>query len=424
MGERVVVTGLGAVTPIGNTVPDFWASIRAGKSGVGPITRFDASPHQSRVAAEIKDFNPRLYIDKRDIRKMDTFSQYAVCASVEAMADAGFLETTEPVDGGHAVAGLDPRRLAVMLGVGIGGFETLEESYRILFDKGPGRVPPMTIPKLISNIGPGNVSIALNAQGACYSICTACASGTDAIGNAMRWIREGHADVVIAGGAEACITEMGIAGFDVIQALSRAYNDRPAAASRPFDRDRDGFVMGEGAGIMVLESLTHAQKRNARIYCEVAGSGMTCDADHLTAPHPEGRGAIAAMRMALADAALSPEDIQYINAHGTSTPINDPTETRAIKEVFGEHAYALRVSSTKSMTGHCIGAAGGIEAVACALALRDQYFPATINLDNPDPACDLDYVPHTGMEGTIHAVVSNSLGFGGHNGVLVFKKIP
>jgi 3-oxoacyl-[acyl-carrier-protein] synthase II len=280
----------------------------------------------------------------------------------------------------------------------------------------------MTIPKLIANIGPGNVAIALNAQGPCYSLATACASGTDAIGNGMRWIREGHGDAVVVGGVEACITKLGVSGFNVIQALSTAYNDQPQKASRPFDKDRDGFVIGEGAGILVIESLEHAEARGATIYAEVVGSGVTCDANHLTAPHPEGRGAIMAMKMALSDAGIEPEAIDYVNAHGTSTPVNDPVETHAIKEVFGDHAYTMKVSSTKSMTGHCIGAAGGIEAIASVLAIRDQYFPATVNLDEPDPACDLDYVPNEGRAGSITYALSNSLGFGGHNGVIIFKK--
>lgn len=408
---RVVITGLGTVNPLGNSVEEFWEGIRSQRSGVGPITKFDASEYATKIAAEVKDFDPSVRMDKRDARKMDVFSQYAVYASLEAMADAGLSSES-----------MDPTRLGVILGVGIGGFETIEDSYTRLLEKGPSRVPPMTIPKLIANIGPGNVAIATNAQGPCYSLATACASGTDAIGNGLRWIRDGLGDAVIVGGVEACITKLGVSGFNVIQALSTAYNDDPQRASRPFDKDRDGFVIGEGAGILVIESLEHAEARDARIYAEVVGSGITCDANHLTAPHPEGRGAILAMKMALADAGVQPSDIDYVNAHGTSTQVNDPVETHAIKEVFGDHAYQMKVSSTKSMTGHCIGAAGGIEAIASVLAIRDQYFPPTVNLDEPDPACDLDYVPNTGQDGRIDYSLSNSLGFGGHNGVLIFKK--
>lgn len=411
MKRRVVVTGLGAVTPIGNTVEDFWSGIKAGKSGSGPITRFDASDYASKIAAEVKDFNPTSVMESKEARKMDLFAQYATAASIEAMADAGLNE-----------GDYDPVRTGVILGCGIGGFESLEGSYEKLFTVGERRVHPMTIPKMIPNIAPGNVAIHFNAQGPCYNIATACASGTDAIGNAAMWIRSGMQDVIICGGVEAAIVRMGIIGFTVIQALSTKYNDNPEVASRPFDKNRDGFVMGEGAGLLILESLDHAKARGATIYAELAGYGMTCDANHLTAPHPEGRGAIQAMRNSLKDAEMSPEEIHYINAHGTSTPMNDPTETLGIKKVFGDHAYKLKVSSTKSMTGHCIGAAGGIEAIACILAIRDQFFPPTMHLEDPDPECDLDYVPNKGVEGKIDAAMSNSLGFGGHNGILIFKK--
>lgn len=411
MKKRVVVTGLGTVNPVGNDVGTFWEGIRSGRSGAGPITKFDAEVYPSKIAAEVKEFDPREHLDRRDARKMDVFSQFAVVSALQARADAGL----KPGD-------YDPDAAGVVLGVGIGGFETLESSYETMFTKSVERIPPMTIPKLISNIGPGNVAIMLDTRGPCYSVATACASATDAIGNAYRWIQEGRGDLMFAGGVEACITRMGVMGFCVIQALSTGYNDRPQEASRPFDKDRDGFLIGEGAGILVLESLEHATARGARIYAEVVGNGMTCDATHLTAPHPQGRGAVAAMKGALADAGMEPTEIDYINAHGTSTPINDPTETSAIKEVFGEHAYKLKVSSTKSMTGHCIGAAGAIEAIASVLAIRDQFFPPTINLNEPDEQCDLDYVPNTGISGAIRAALSNSLGFGGHNGVLIFRK--
>lgn len=408
--SKVVITGLGVISSIGNNVNDFWANMKAGKCGVGPITKFDASEFNTKIAAEVKDFSAKDIIGK-DARKMDPFCQYAVAASIEAMNDAGLTEGT-----------YEPTRIGVILGNGIGGFQTIEDGVRALAEKGPKRVPPMAIPKLIANEGAGNVAITHNAQGPCFVVTTACSSGTDAIGTAMQWLKTGLVDIIITGGMEAAITPFGIAGFNVIQALSTQYNDTPEKASRPFDKDRDGFVMGEGAGIMILETEEHAKKRNAKIYAEAAGFGMTCDADHLTAPHPEGRGAIAAMKMALATAGLKPEDIDYVNAHGTSTPINDPTETKAIKAVFGDHAYKLKVSSTKSMTGHCIGAAGGIEAIVGTLAIRDQFFPATINLDEADEKCDLDYVANKGVEGKINAIMSNSLGFGGHNGIVIIKK--
>ncbi len=409
--DRVVITGLGAITPIGNSVDEFWSSIRSGRSGTGPITKFDPAEYQTKIAAEVKDFNPSEFMDRRDARKMDSFAQYAAAASVQAMRDAGLSD-----------GAVDPERLGSILGVGIGGFETIESSYESLLSKGPSRVPPMTIPKLIANIAPGNVAILVNAQGPCYSITTACASATDALGDAARLLRCGEADVILAGGVEACITKLGVSGFNVIHALSTGYNDTPAVASRPFDKGRDGFVMGEGAGVLVLERLDHARARGARIYAELAGYGITCDANHLTAPHPEGVGASRAIRMALANGGFAPEEVDYINAHGTSTPMNDPIETKVIKQVFGEHAYKLKVSSTKSMTGHCIGAAGGVEAIACVLAIRDQYFPPTINLEEPDPECDLDYVPNVGVEGTVRVTVSNSLGFGGHNGVVAIAR--
>ena len=409
--ERVVITGLGAVTPIGNSIDEFWEAMKAGKSGVGPITKFDASEFVTTIAAEVKEFDPLPYMDRRDARKMDIFSQFAVAAAVQAARDAGLAD-----------GGVDPERYGCILGIGIGGFETIETSYYSLIAKGPSRVAPMTIPKLIANIGPGNVSILLNAQGPCYSLATACASGTDALGDAARLLRAGEVDVVLSGGVEACITQLGIAGFNAIQALSSSFNDTPQAASRPFDKDRDGFVLGEGAGVMVLERLDHARRRGARIYGELIGYGITCDANHLTAPHPEGIGAMRAMRIALNDAGLAPEEVDYINAHGTSTPLNDPMETAAIKQVFGEHAYRLKLSSTKSMTGHCVGAAGGVEALACILAIRDQYLPPTINLEEPDPACDLDYVANTGVAAEVRVTVSNSLGFGGHNGVVAIAQ--
>jgi 3-oxoacyl-[acyl-carrier-protein] synthase II len=410
MKKRIVVTGLGAITPLGLSVRETWQGIREGKSGVGPITHFDTAEFTTRIAAEVKGFDPKNFMDAKDARKMDRFSQFAVAAAVEAMRDAG-------LEGGS----FNPERGAVALGIGIGGFATIEESMRIMTARGPQRIPPMTIPKLIANIGPGNVSMRFDLRGPCYTVTTACSSGTDAIGSAVRWIEEGVADFILAGGVEAAITPFGIGSFNVIQTLS-VRNEAPEKASRPFDRDRDGFVMGEGSGILVLESLDHALGRNAKIYAEYGGYGMTCDANHLTAPHPEGRGAVSAMKMALADAGMKPEDIDYINAHGTSTPANDPVETAAIKGAFGAYAHKLKISSTKSMTGHTLGAAGGIEALISVLALWEGFYPPTINLDNPDPLCDLDYVPNKGIAGGIRAAMSNTFGFGGQNGILIFKR--
>jgi 3-oxoacyl-[acyl-carrier-protein] synthase II len=412
MNKRIVVTGIGTVNPLGNNVPDFWDAIRAGKSGIGPITRFDVSDYPAKIAGEVKDFDPSTIMERKDARKMDRFTHYALASALEALEDAGLKAGT-----------VDPERIGVVLGNGIGGMESLEDAYFQLFEKGPRRIPVMTIPKLISNIAPGQIAIRVNALGPCYSVVTACSSSADSIGEAAKWIQEGVADVMITGGTEAAITRMGIGGFCVLQSLSTAYNETPERASRPFDKDRDGFVLSEGAGVLVLEDYEYAKQRGARIYCELAGTGMSCDAYHVTAPHPEGRGAILAMKMALRRAGLEPEAIDYINAHGTSTEINDPRETFAIKAVFGEHARKLKVSSTKSMTGHCVGAAGGIEAIVSTLAIRDQFFPPTINLETPDPECDLDYVPNKGVPGRINAVMSNSLGFGGHNGIVILRKL-
>ena len=410
--KRVVVTGLGAITPIGNTVGEFWAAIRKGASGVDAITRFNPSRLDCRVAAQVKNFEAASHLDVKEARRMALFTQYAVAAAKMAWADAG-------LDKG----GGDPERTAVILGNGIGGAEVNDEAYAILSTRGPGRMSAMTIPKLISNEAAGNVSIALQAKGFAHTVNTACASSTDAIGIALDAIRAGRADIVIAGGTEAAITEFCIGGFCALKALSTKYNDTPAKASRPFDLARDGFVMGEGAGILILEDYDHAVRRGVRIYAEVAGYGATGDAHHLTAPHPEGEGAIRAMRLALQDAGLAPTEIDYINAHGTSTPLNDPMETKAVKMAFGDHARRLKMSSTKGMTGHLMGAAGAIEAIVCVLALRDQFFPPTINHETPDPACDLDCVPNQGVNGPMRAAMSTSLGFGGHNGVLAFRKL-
>ena len=409
--KRVVVTGTGVVTPLGHSIDEMWSNLKSGKSGIGPITKLDPEEYPSKIAGEVRDFDPTQFIDKKDARKMALFSQYAIAGAVQAMQQAGLQAES-----------IDTDRAGVILGNGIGGFEIIEEGHRTLFDKGPRRVPPMTIPKIISNEGPGHIAIHYGFHGPCYTVTTACASGTDAIGQAMRAIQHGQTDVMITGGTEGCITGLGVSGFCALKALSTQHNESPQLASRPFDKNRDGFVIAEGAGILVLEELEHALKRGAVILGEVAGYGMTCDAYHLTAPDPDGNGAARAMKLALDEAGLQPEDIEYINAHGTSTPTNDPIETAAIKKTFGDHAYKLKVSSTKSMTGHMIGAAGGVEAIIGLLAIRNSFIPPTVNLEEPDEACDLDYVPGQGIDARVRAVLSNSLGFGGHNGVVLIKE--
>ncbi|MDD2598465.1 MAG: beta-ketoacyl-ACP synthase II [Kiritimatiellae bacterium] len=408
---KVLITGVGAITPIGKSVPEMWQSIRDGVSGIGTTTKFDPVNVDSKVSAEVKDFDFSVYAEKKLARRMGLFTQYAVAAAKEAWTDSG-LEQNLP----------DPERVAVMIGNGIGGVEVDMEAYKVLFERGPGRLSPMMIPKLIANEAAGNISIMLNAKGAVHTMVTACASGTDALGIALDMIRAGRADVVIAGGTEATITEYCVGGFCAMKALSTKYNDTPTKSCRPFDLNRDGFVMGEGAGIMILESEAHAKARNAKVYAELAGYGGTGDAYHLTAPDPEAAGAKRAFTLALKDAGMAPEEVDYVNAHGTSTPLNDPMETKAIKDAFGEHAYKLKVSSTKSMTGHLLGAAGAVEAIVCALAIKEGFYPPTINYETPDPECDLDIVPNKGVEGEINVAVSSSLGFGGHNGVLAFKK--
>ncbi|MBB6217809.1 3-oxoacyl-[acyl-carrier-protein] synthase II [Anaerosolibacter carboniphilus] len=410
MKKRVVVTGIGAITPIGTGKDSFWTALKAGKSGIDKITKFDASEYDTQIAAEVKDFDPNVYIDKKEAKRMDRFTQFAVAASKMALEDAA-LNVDE----------VDAYRFGVVLGSGIGGIETLEREHEKLMTKGPGRVSPFFIPMMISNIGAGQVSMAFGAKGPNTTIVTACASSTNSIGEAFRIIQRGDADIMITGGAEASITPLSVAGFCSMKAMSTR-NDDPAAASRPFDKDRDGFVMGEGAGILIVEELEHAIKRGANIYAEVVGYGMSADAYHITAPAPEGEGAARSMKNALNDANISPEDIDYINAHGTSTPYNDKFETMAIKSLFGDHAYKLAVSSTKSMTGHLLGAAGGIEAIACIMAINESFLPPTINYTTPDPECDLDYVANHGKERNVRYTLSNSLGFGGHNASIIIKK--
>jgi 3-oxoacyl-[acyl-carrier-protein] synthase II len=410
MTRRVVVTGMGTLNPLGKNVNDFWRAVRAGENGIGVLDRFDTTDFSAKIGGQIRDFAPEKVLESKEARRMDRFTQFAMIASMEAMADAGL-----------APGAAEPERLGVILGNGIGGIETLEAQFKRVYEKGPKAMHPLFVPMMISNEAAANVAIKFHAFGPCSVVVTACASSNDALGQAWRLIRDGDADVMIAGGTEAPFTPLGLGGFCQLQAVSTR-NDDPAAASRPFDKDRDGFVMSEGAGVLVLEELEHAKRRGARILAEMGGYGATCDANHLTAPHPQGRGAIRAMQIAMETAGLKTTDIDYVNAHGTSTPINDPIETRAIKAAFGDHAKKLKVSSTKSMHGHLLGAAGGVEAIVSVKAIQDQFFPPTRNLDNPDPECDLDYVPHKGYEGRIRAVISNALGFGGHNSIVLFQE--
>ncbi|HEY9448859.1 MAG TPA: beta-ketoacyl-ACP synthase II [Gemmatimonadaceae bacterium] len=411
MKRRVVVTGLGALTPVGNDVPTTWRALLEGKSGAGPITRFDASNFGVRFACEVKDFDPFTYMDRKEAKRADPFAQYAVAAAVQAMTDAGFV-------GG---AGYDPDRTGVIIGSGIGGLKTFEEQHDTYREWGSGKVSPFFIPMFISDIAAGIVSMQFQAKGPNYSTVSACATSAHAIGDAFRTIQYGDADVMITGGAEATVTAMAISGFTNMKALSER-NDDPATASRPFDATRDGFVMGEGSAIVILEELEHARERGARIYAEVAGYGATGDAYHLTAPAPGGEGARRAMERAMADAGFTPEMVQYVNAHGTSTPANDLNETMAIKAAFGEAVGKLNVSSTKSSTGHMLGAAGAAEFVITALAVRDGKIPPTINYRTPDPECDLNYTPNVAVEREVTAALSNSFGFGGHNVTLALKR--
>jgi 3-oxoacyl-[acyl-carrier-protein] synthase II len=408
--RRVVVTGLGALTPIGNSAEELWTGLTEGRSGIGPITKFDPAAYPTRIAGQIKNFDPLAYVDKKDARRLDPYLQYAIASSAMAVADAG-IDT----------ARVDSERFGVLIGSGIGGITTLLDGEHVLLEKGPDRVSPFIIPMLIINMASGLVSMRFGAKGPNSSVVTACATGNHAIGDAFRLIARGDADVMIAGGAEAMIVPLTIAGFSAMKAMSTR-NDEPERASRPFDADRDGFVCGEGAGIIVLELLEHAVRRDARIYAEIIGYGMAGDAHHMTAPDPEGEGAARAMTLALKDGALSPADVGYINAHGTSTPYNDKFETLAIKRVFGEHARKLAVSSTKSMTGHLLGAAGGVEAIATALALHHGLLPPTINYEKPDPECDLDYVPNQARKQDVEVALSNAFGFGGTNATLAFRK--
>ncbi|MFZ5859901.1 MAG: beta-ketoacyl-ACP synthase II [Spirochaetota bacterium] len=408
--RRVVVTGLGVVSPLGNDIPTFWSNVKANKSGIAPITMIDSSELAVKIAGEVKDFNPGLRLDPKESKKMDRFAQFAVYAALEALESAQLQKES-----------LDPLRTGVCLGTGQGGSATIEEAGVRLTERGPSRVSPMTVAKGLANFGAAQIALSLGVHGPNMTVVTACAAATDAIGQAMHLIRDGHADIMFTGGSEASIVRMCMASFINIQALS-SRNDAPEKASRPFDKDRDGFVMSEGAGILVLEEYEHAKARGAKIYAEIAGFGATCDAHHLTAPDPEGMWVAKAIELALNDAGMKPEDIDYISAHGTSTPLNDPIETKAIKHAFGPHAYKLKVSSLKSMIGHCIGAAGAIETIAAILGMNENYIHPTINLDNPDPECDLDYVPNKGINMPVRAFVKESMGFGGQNAVLVVTK--
>jgi 3-oxoacyl-[acyl-carrier-protein] synthase II len=408
--RRVVVTGIGLITPLGCGLQKTWEGICKGASGIDRITSFQADDYPVQIAGEVKDFNPEDFIERKDIKKMDIFIQYALGAGAMAVEDAGLKIDEDNAD-----------RVGVIVGAGIGGLNTIERYHSVLMESGHRRISPFFIPMLIANLAAGHISMRFGARGPNSCVTTACAAGTHSIGEAFRLIQRGDADVMIAGGSESAITPLTIAGFANMKALS-SRNDAPQKASRPFDRERDGFVIAEGAGVLVLEELQLAQRRGARIYAEIVGYGMSADAYHMTAPDPEGRGVINCMRMALRDAGITPQEVDYINAHGTSTPFNDKHETMAIKQVFGEHAYRLAVSSTKSMTGHLLGAAGGIEAAFCALALSQGIIPPTINYEYPDPECDLDYVPNHARHVDVQTVLSNSFGFGGTNASLVLKR--
>ncbi|SCG83481.1 3-oxoacyl [Proteiniborus sp. DW1] len=409
MKKRVVITGLGIISPIGIGKNEFWNSLLNGKSGISHITRFDTEGYGTSIAGEVKGFEAENYMDKKEARKMDRFTQFAVAASKLAIEDAN-------ID----LDKVNNERLGVIIGSGIGGLETFEEQHQKLLEKGPRRVSPFFIPMMIGNMAAGQISIMLGARGINETIVTACASSTNAIGDAFKVIQRGDSDIIVTGGTEASITPMALAGFSAMKALS-ANNSEPTRASRPFDKNRDGFVMSEGAGILILEELQHALNRGANIYGEIIGYGSTADAYHITTPSDGGEGAARAMEIALKDAEISPDDVDYINAHGTSTSYNDALETAAIKRVFKEHAYKLKISSTKSMTGHLLGAAGGIEACVCSLALVNGYLPPTINYENYDEECDLNYIPNKGIFEEINIAVSNSLGFGGHNASIVIR---
>jgi 3-oxoacyl-[acyl-carrier-protein] synthase II len=408
--RRVVITGVGMITPVANTAEETWQGFLKGQSGTGPLTQIDSTSFNSKVAAEVKNFEPAKYMSLKEIKKTDIFVQFGVATAKMAMEDAKLDLSKE-----------DAHRIGIMVGSGIGGLRVIEEQCKQMMEKGPSRISPFLIPMLIVNMAPGAISIALGLKGPSTCVATACATGSNAIGDAFKIIQRNEADVMFAGGTESCITNLGFGGFDAMKALS-THNEHPETASRPFDRTRSGFVMGEGCAVMIMEELEHAKKRGARIYAEMAGYGMTSDASHITAPDPSGEGAARCMMIAMKDAGIRPEQVDYINAHGTSTAMNDKVETLAIKKALGEDvARKVRISSTKSMTGHLLGAAGAVEGVACVLAIRDQIVPPTINYKHPDPECDLNYVPNEAQSCRVHVTLSNSLGFGGHNACIAFK---
>lgn len=408
--KRVVVTGMGAITPIGNTLADYWDGLLSGRNGIGPITLFDASRHKSRIAGEVKGFDPQAYMDIKEAKRTDRFAQFAIAASKQALADAGFV-----------INDLNAEQVGVLIGTGIGGLKVMEEQQEVYLSRGPDRCSPFMVPMMIANMAAGLTAIHTGAKGPNNCTVTACAAGSNAVGDAFRLVQRGYAQAMICGGTEAAITPLSFAGFAAARALSTR-NDDPTHACRPFDKDRDGFVMGEGAGVLILEELEHALSRGAKIYAEVIGYAMTCDAYHITSPVPGGAGAARAMQLAMKDAGISPGQVSYINAHGTSTPANDPTETSAIKTALGDHARKVAISSTKSMTGHLLGGSGGIEAVAAAMAVANDAVPPTINLVDPDPECDLDYIPNESRKMLVQVALSNSFGFGGHNVTLAFCK--
>ncbi|MGB9887547.1 MAG: beta-ketoacyl-ACP synthase II [Moorellales bacterium] len=410
MKRRVVITGVGVISPVGTGKEKFWEALKAGRSGIGPVTRFTADGFPARIAGEVRDFEPGDFLERKDIKRMDRFAQYAVAASKMAVADAGIDLSRE-----------DRERIGVVLGTGIGGTETFEEQHQILLERGPGRISPFFIPMMIANMGAAQIAIILGLKGPNFTVVNACAASASALGSALRILQYGEADVVISGGAEASVTPMALGGFCAMKALSLR-NEEPERASRPFDRSRDGFVLAEGAGVLVLETLEHALARGARIYAELVGYGCTCDAYHITAPAPDAEAAARALRLALEDAGLSVDEVDYINAHGTSTDLNDKLETEAIKKVFGPRAYELAISSNKSMIGHLLGAAGAVELIATTLTIYEGIVPPTINYEHPDPECDLDYVPNSARQMRVRAALSNSLGFGGHNVALAVRQ--
>ena len=408
--RRVVITGIGALTPIGNSIDEMWKNMLVGKSGASTITKFDTTPFTTKFACEVKDFEVEKYIDRKEAKRMDLFAQFAIASAAMAMDDS-------KID----LDSVDKERFGVIYGSGIGGIKTFEDQARNFINGGPRKISPFFIPMMIPDIAAGHISIKYGLKGPNYATTSACATSTHAIADAFFIIQRGSADIIVSGGAEASVTQMAVGGFNAARALS-SWNDRPLEASRPFDKDRNGFVIGEGSATLILEELEHAEKRGAKIYAEVIGAGLTGDAFHVTAPAPEGNGAYRSMREALRDGGINPEEVDYINAHGTSTVLNDLNETKAIKNLFGDHAYKIAISSTKSMTGHLLGAAGALESIACILAINNSIIPPTINLDEPDPECDLNYTPKVAVEKNVDYALSNTFGFGGHNSTLLFKK--